>query len=203
MFVIALSLFTGCTQDVGKDKVDAIVTDVRVEAKAKPTATGETWKVDTGTSSIRAMAAKVVGKHPIDFKTFKGTVKVDGDTVTGVAFTIDMPTLEADDPKLTAHLLDDEFFDVKTHPTSTFTSSSVTAGSKEKGFTHTITGVFSIHGTSKEITFPATVAVKDAVATARTEFVLDRKDFGLTYPGMADNAIQDNVLLTVNFTAKK
>lgn len=205
MFVVAFSLLTGCTPDVGKDKVAAEVTEVKAEAKAevKAPAAGDVWQVDASASKISALSAKQVGTHPIDFKTFAATVNVAGDQVTSVDFSIDMPTLESDDPKLTKHLLNEDFFNVEKFPKATFKSKAIKAGSDKEGFTHSVTGVFTIVGTSKEITFPAKIEVKDDMAHATTEFVLDRNDFGIVYKGMSDNLIQDNVVLTVDFKAKK
>ncbi len=48
-----------------------------------------------------------------------------------------------------------------------------------------------MHGVTKSITFPATITVKDGSASLKTEFALNRKDFGIAYAGKADDLIRD------------
>lgn len=194
-----LGVLAGCVQDVGKDKVAAEVTDA-VEKRAE--ARGTAWEVDPSDSSIRALGAKITATHPIDFERFRGTITVDGDQVTAVAFTVDMDSLKSDNDRLTGHLKNEDFFDVPNHPTATFESNSVTAGG-EGGATHTVSGNLTIRGTSKGVTFPATIAMGDGTVKASTEFTIDRQDFKVAYPGKPDDLVQDNVVLTVSLLARK
>jgi polyisoprenoid-binding protein YceI len=60
-----------------------------------------------------------------------------------------------------------------------------------------------LHGVTKSITFPATINVTPDAATVESTFSVNRKDFGLNYPGAADNAIRDNVVLTLHVHATK
>jgi len=204
-----LATLVACVEDVGKDKVAATVEEVptapaKTEATtpaARPTETP--LAVDTARSSIRALGAKVTATHPIDFKDFKGTVTVDGDTVTAVEFAVDMKTLESDHPKLTSHLKDEDFFFVEKFPKATFASAAVKPGAEEEGFTHTVSGDLTLRGQTKRVTFPAKIEVAAADVSASTEFVLDRTDFGIVYPGRKDDLIQDNVRMTIAFVAPK
>ena len=69
--------------------------------------------------------------------------------------------------------------------------------------THTVTGVMNIIGKEKQVTFPAMVTFAEGQVSAKTEFALDRKDFGIVYPGKPDDLIQDKVVMTVELVAKK
>ena len=69
--------------------------------------------------------------------------------------------------------------------------------------THTVTGDLVIHGMTKRVTFPATITVGADTVTAKTEFVVDRRDFGVIYAGKADDLVQDNVVLQVDLVAPK
>lgn len=202
---LALVLTSACVADVGKGKVKADVQDVPTETTQKTdTADATTHAVDVSQSSIKALGAKITATHPIVFHTFEGSVKVAGDKLVGVSFSTDMATLEADHPKLTAHLKDKDFLDVATYPKATFESVAVEEGSKEAGeWTHTVSGDMTIHGQTKRITFPAKVAVGADKVSASTEFVLDRKDFGVTYPGKPDDLVQDNVRMNIDFVAPR
>jgi len=202
----ALLTLAACVPDVGKGKVAAEVEEVPTTQTAadETPATGTTLQVDKSQSSIGALGAKVTATHPIEWKTWTGTVTVDGNTLTGVAFETDMSTTTADVQDLTDHLRNEDFFHVEKYPTSTFKSVSITQGSSAEGdWTHTVKGDFTIRGQTKRITFPAKVSVDDTQVKASTEFVLDRKDFGITYPGMPDNLIQDNVKMSVSFVAPR
>jgi polyisoprenoid-binding protein YceI len=206
MMTVALwAALTGCVEDVGKDKVQAVVEDAQPEAveKEAPATDGTTWAVDTSRSKLHALGAKVTKQHPIVFPDFEGQIRVSESSVTGISFSADMSTLEADHPKLTAHLKDEDFFDVANHPTATFEASKIAKGAAAEGMTHTVTGALTIRGTTKQVTFPAKIEVANGTVTANTQFTIDRQDFGVTYPGRPDDLVQDNVVLTIDFVAEQ
>lgn len=208
-------LSVACIEDVGKGKHAATVQDVPTQdaaAKTNPDAMADTdakagesltLPVDVSKSSINALGAKITAKHPITFKDFSGSVTLTEDTVTGVQFEVTMATLEADQPKLTEHLLTPDFFDAAKYPTSTFKSTGISEGSNAPNMTHTVTGDLTVHGVTKRISFPAVIQVKPKQVTANSEFSINRQDFKITYPGRPDDLIQDNVVLTIKLVAKK
>ena len=73
----------------------------------------------------------------------------------------------------------------------------------EKGASHTVTGNLTLHGVTKSITFPATIAVSGGVATVESSFAINRKDFGISYAGAPDNLIRDDVALSLHVKATK
>jgi polyisoprenoid-binding protein YceI len=155
-------------------------------------------------SRVGFTGAKVTGTHQGTFTAFQGTVDLNPDdlTLSRVAVTIEMASVQADDPRLTNHLKSPDFFDIAAHPRATFTSTAVRAGGPA-GATHTLTGELSLHGVTRAITFPATVAVAPTELTARAEFTINRRDFGITYPGMPDNLIRDDVALRLELRAAR
>ena len=117
-----------------------------------------------------------------------------------------MATITSDNPRLTKHLLNEDFFHVDKFPTSTFQSTSIEAlpASGEVSPTHKIVGTMTIRGQSKTIEFPATIDVSDATKiTAKSEFAINRQDFNISYTGRADDLIQDNVVLTISLVANR
>jgi len=65
--------------------------------------------------------------------------------------------------------------------------------------THQVTGNLDLHGVEKSITFPAHIEVGDGSAKATASFKINRKDFGITHAGMAEDLIKDDVLLEMSF----
>ena len=211
---IALSL-ADCAADVGDGKAKAVVEDAPVAPVTAPVAAAgdglpvpaltasKVIAVDATQSQLGAIGAKVTAQYPITFGKFAGSVGLDGETVTGIAFAARIDSLHVEPAKLQGHLQTPDFLDATAFPFATFQSSEVKAGSDQPGFTHTITGDLTIHGKAKRVTFPATVTVEAGKVQAKTEFTIDRRDFGVVYPGMPDDLVQDNVLLQVAFVAPR
>jgi len=197
LFALAL---VGCVADVGEGKVDAVVTEATpgtIQA-----AVASTFHVDTARSSIVALGAKVTATHPIEFHDYTGEVGLAADgSVASVGFVAQIATLTSDSPRLSAHLLKEDFLFAEKYPTASFASTEVKAGSGTAGATHTVTGDLTIRGKTKRVTFPASIATTSDGVTASAEFVIDRQDFEVTYQGKADNLVQDNVVLTIKFVA--
>lgn len=204
---------TACNTDPGKGKTHAIVAApvsapqaapdlVPASASAAKPTTGTTlYRIDDTNSKIEFVGAKVTHKHSGSFGGFRGTILLeDGDPTKGrVKLEIDMPTLNVDEPKLTNHLKTADFFDVARFPRTTFVSSSVQAA----GTGYSVTGNLDLHGVSKSITFPAAIKVSGDHVAAYSEFAINRKDFGIVYPGAPDDLIKDDVLIKLLVQANK
>ncbi len=150
------------------------------------------------TSTLGFTGAKVTGSHNGTFNTFTGSIDLDATHPENSRIRVDIETnsVTTDNERLTNHLKSGDFFDVERFPRASFASTEIRAGGAN-GATHTVTGTLTLHGQSRAVTFPATIAVTPAEVTARSEFVINRRDFGLVYPGMPDNLIRDEV--TVRF----
>ena len=211
-----VGLVVGCVEDLAKDRPVAEVgeaTTVADPAADAPAATSglpvaaieapTVLPIDPARSSLGALGAKVTSKEPIDFKEFDGAIGLDGERVTAVAFAARVESLESSKEKLTAHLKKEDFLWVDEYPYATFVSTEVKEGSADSGYTHTITGDLTIRGKTKRVTFPANVTTSPTEVSAKTEFVVNRQDFAVTYPGKPDDLVQDNVVLQVAFVAAR
>lgn len=141
------------------------------------------------------VGSKVTAAHPGGWEDFSGTITVPGDDIEAgsVQLTLQMATIYADRDRLTEHLRSDDFFDVPNHPTATFESTSIVAGSAPDTFD--VTGTLTIKETANTVTFPATITIVEGVVSAEAEFAINRQDWGISYPGMPDDLIRDNVVI--------
>ena len=201
--LLALGLVS--CNDPAKNTAKADVKDA--VTKSDTGAAGGTKYAFTPNSKIGFVGAKVTASHPGGFKTFNGyfTVKDGAPVGNEHKVTIDMSSTFADggdadsSAKLTGHLKSPDFFDVGKYPQSTF---DVTELKKNSDTNYTVSGNFTLHGVTKNISFPATVAKDGETVKISSEFNINRKDFGIKYPGMPDNLIKDEVVIKLDLEAK-
>lgn len=155
----------------------------------------------TENSKVGFIGSKVTGSHKGGFKTFTGyfTVK-DGKPVgNDHKVNIDMTSTWSDNDKLTGHLKTNEFFDVEKYPQSTF---DVTSLEKKSDTEYTVAGNFTLHGVTKNISFPATVSQSGDTVKIASKFDINRKDFNINFPGKTDDLIRDEVVIELDLEAK-
>ncbi len=196
---------SGCDNNPAKDKSQATVdTAVAVTAAPAPSAGSVTYVFSNADSKLAFTGAKVTRKHEGSFSVFNGTILLvdNNPEKSTVTVDIDMTSLSADDPKLTGHLKSPDLFDAAKFPKAHFVSTSIKAGAAN-GATHTVTGNLELHGVTKSITFPATVKPHGDGVDVDAEFAINRKDFGVVYPGMPDDLIKDDILIKLQIRSKK
>jgi polyisoprenoid-binding protein YceI len=200
-----VAAFSGCAdpaKDVPKAQTAAPAAAASAPAAAASAAPAGLMKIDGAASSIKFVGANLTTEHPGGFKTFSGTIVLEGSDVTKalVAIEIDMKSVYSDDEKLTGHLKSPDFFDVESHPSAKFTTTKIEAG---EGGAHTVHGQLQLRGITKAISFPATITAADGKATASAKFAINRKDYKIEYPGKPDNLIKDDVVIELNLVASK
>lgn len=171
---------------------------VEAAADAKPVAVAD------GTAAISADNTKIqfVCAHTGDkpdprtgwFTKLSGKADVDAaaKTLKGVTVEIETASLTTDIQKLTDHLKSGDFFEVNEFPTAKFESTKV----EQTGDKATITGNLTLHGVTKEISFPATVNVSDAGVSLKSDFDIDRTQFGMTFgEGKVENKVSLSVVI--------
>jgi polyisoprenoid-binding protein YceI len=164
---------------------------------------GQKYSITPENSKVEWIGSKVTGHHNGSFQKFSGQVDYSGNPETSrVEINIDSSSITADDPKLTEHLKTADFFDVAKFPQATFVSTAIKPGG-DKGASHTVTGNLTLHGVTKAVTFPATIAATPEAITVDSSFSINRKDFGINYAGAVDNLIRDDVVLTLKIRATK
>lgn len=204
--LVATSALSAACADPAADVAKATAT---AAAAASPGAAarapaGEKIPFTPEASSIDFVGSKVTGSQAGRFGKFSGAIDLVGERPeqSRVEVEIEMGSVATDSEGLADHLKSADFFDVARHPKATFVSTEVRAGG-ERGATHTVTGDLELHGVKKSITFPATIRVEADAVAVRAEFAINRKDFGITYAGRADDLIRDEVVLRLSLRAAR
>ena len=179
------------------------VTGEAVKTASPVSAAAQKYPITPEHCKVEFVGSKVTGSHNGSFQKFTGEIDYTGDPLTSrVSFSLDTNSITTDDPKLTEHLKTADFFDVAKYPQAKFESTAIKAGG-DKGASHTVTGNLTLHGVTKSITFPATIAAAADAITVNSDFAINRKDFGINYAGAADNLIRDDVVLKLKIHAPK
>lgn len=196
-------IFLNACSDPASDKSRAVTGEAQRAASPAQVAQAQKYQITPQNSKVEFVGSKVTGSHNGSFPDFAGQIDYAGNVEQSrVNITIKTETLTTDTPDLTKHLKTADFFDVAKFPEAKFESTAIKAGG-EKGASHTVTGNLTLHGVTKSVTFPATINVAPDVATVDSSFSINRKDFGINYPGQRDNLIRDDVVLTLRIRANK
>ena len=150
-----------------------------------PGYTSGTWVIDpvhseVGFSVRHLMLSKVRGR----FAKFEGRIVTPENPLeASVEATIDLSSIDTNNPDRDAHLRSADFFDVARYPTATF--SAWVAG--WQGTRGTLTGELTLHGVSRPVALQAEYLgyAADPWGGHRAVFTatgtIDREDWGLTW----------------------
>jgi polyisoprenoid-binding protein YceI len=152
----------------------------------------ETYTIDAGHSRIGfSIRHFVINRVHGSFTKFSGTVVYDPADVKNcsVRGVIDSESINTSNEKRDSDLRGENFFDTARYPEITFESSRVDG----KNGNLNVSGKLTLHGVSREITFPVQVSgpVKDLWGKQRIgisgRFVINRRDFGIIYDRKLDS----------------
>jgi polyisoprenoid-binding protein YceI len=197
--LVAAASLTACG-DVG-DAPEATTTAVATTEEVA--FTGTAIPIASTDSTVTWIGAKLTGNHLGGFRETDGVVYVDGDAVTGADVRIDMTSIYSDNDDLTGHLMSEDFFEVQTYPEARFRTTAIRPITEadevqSETATHMVTGLLTMRDQTNEVTFPAYIAQTDAGATVQASFIIDRTNWGITYPGMQDDLINDQVRIDLD-----
>lgn len=172
-----------------------------------PLSAQDVYRIDAAHSQIGFRIRHLVAKTSGRFTRFEGAVKVDTQDMTrsSVEVKIDAASINTDNDARDKHLRSADFFDVAKFPSITFRSTAVREVEKGK---LQVTGLLSMHGITKSITFPISNAgTRPGMqpGTVVAGFIdgslkLNRNDYGIsTYPGV----LGDDVEISLDIEAGK
>lgn len=188
--IAALLILSSCFQQKSEqlaETTEAVQTNEVVDQIA-------IYNTDTAKSSLVWSGKSITDEHQ-GFITLKsGNMQFNGKELKGGEFVLDMASVKAvmhekehdsekDLEKLSKHLKAKDFFDAESFPEATFVITSVSkpAITDSTQTTLDISGNLTIKGISKNITFPATLDIKDEYILANAEFNIDRNQWGVNY----------------------
>ena len=178
--------------------------------------------VDAQASKIEWTGSKPTGKHTGTIMLADGAVFLKDSVLDSGKFNIDMNTIVVTDltgddkSNLEAHLKGtapdakeadmDHFFNVKKFPAGSF---EITSAKTENGMT-TVEGNLTLKGITKNVKFPAKVAIDGDMMTLESEiFSINRTLWNVNYgsksifDNLGDKFVNDEIELKVIVTAKK
>lgn len=155
----------------------------------------ETLSLDKKRSKIEFVGKKSDGQHDGGFRKFDAKAMADFENPedSSLSMQIDATSLWADNGKLTNHLKNPDFFDVRKYPTITFESTKVVPpkdGAGKKQGAGKVVGKMTMLGETREVTVPVQCQVNDEELTLDADFSIDRTRWGMNYgEGKIDNKV--------------
>lgn len=208
--LLAVATLTASCSNSGNKAENTEVTDA-VEA-------GDAAVLPVIESKLKWTGKKLTGEHFGTISIADGSLFLDGNSLTGGNFVIDMSTIIVEDledieynKKLTDHLYSEDFFNVDNHKEGKFEISGIEALdiTDEAGNTHLISGNLTIKGITNGIKFPAQVNINNTGVKASAKFDIDRTLWDIKYrsgkifPDIGDKVIYDEIGIELELAANR
>ncbi|MBX2968806.1 MAG: YceI family protein [Cyclobacteriaceae bacterium] len=189
----------------------SILTAICLLIGTSNTSAQATLNVVTSDSKVMWTGTKVVGFHQGIVKIKEGKVTVKDNKLTGGHFVIDMTTITCTDipesdpvPKrrLENHLKDADFFNVAKFPTARFEITEVRTH-PDNPARYLVLGNLTIKETTKRWKIEVTPTTQtDNLFIGQADLRFDRQLFGVSYKGLKDELVHDEVRLNIIIKAK-
>jgi polyisoprenoid-binding protein YceI len=198
--VVLMGMMAGCTGPTssapsvgssgGGEMSPATSNDSASSGEASPMASLTPVGIENGAIALSPAYTMIefVGTHAGNkpdprvghFGQFSGTLLVDPATkaLAGVSIKIDAASLKTEFDKLTDHLKSPDFLEVAAYPEISFQSTSIQPG---EGGLVDIVGDLTLHGETKSVTFPATIAFTENGLTLDSKAKIDRTEFKMEF----------------------
>ena len=151
------------------------------------------WVIDKAhTNILFTISHMVISDVSGQFHDYEAEILADKPDFSDlkINISIDVKSIDTDNAKRDDHLRSADFFDVAKYPEMTFISKTM---KKTGDKTYQLTGDFTMHGITKEITLDVKYSgtITDPWGNTRAGFKLtgslNRGDFGLKYNSVMDN----------------
>lgn len=212
LFAVTCLLLAACAENPA-DNVPAATVDPTVPppatgtvpsaepAESRPAPDGAVvYRITPANSKIEFEGSKVVATtHKGGFNAFNGEIHLLGDAIESAAMNvvIEAASIWTDNQGVTNHLKKPDFFDVATYPEARFELTDIT----REGNDYRVAGNFTLHGVTKNISFPAKISISNGRVLASSTFSIDRFDYNMTYAGRG-NLVRREVVIRLNIQAE-
>ncbi len=153
-------------------------------------ASAEGLELAADQSKIDFTGTKPDGKHDGGFKKFDAVADINpSNPLDGsLVIEIDTTSLWSDNEKLTNHLKNPDFFDVRKFPKIKFESIEMKPGKeRNQGI---MKAKMTMLGKTQEVEMPLTCVVDGSLVKLTSDFKIDRTRWGMTYgQGRVDNDV--------------
>lgn len=162
-----------------------------ISAAALAFAATQNWQIGTK-YNITFSNADVSGI----FKTFKGAIAFDEKNLDASKFdvSIDVASINTGNGLQNQHAKSAEWFDAAKYPVITFKSKKII----KAGAAYQVTGDLTIHGVTKEISFPFTFQNKGASGVFAASFTVNRLDYHIGKAGDVADALKLSISVPVD-----
>ena len=159
-----------------------------IRYRIQPEASEVTFRATSRLMNAEGRFHRVSGDvtlDPQDFSAAKITLSIEASSIdTGIGMR-------------DSHLRSEDFFDVKKYPAITFESQRVEGSGRRAN----VYGQLTIHGVTREIEVPVEVALSNVALTAKGEFIVNRRDYGMNYDSFI-NPVGNDVRVQFTFRAR-
>jgi len=171
----------------------------------------EVYNVDKVHSEVSFQVKHLMSSVRGRFTDFAGAVSVDAarPEASSVEFTVKTASVDTAIADRDKHLRSADFFDAEKLPEISFKSTAI---SKTGENSYAVTGNFTMHGVTKQVTLPVTFTgyAKDPWGGERAGFALattlNRKDYGMVWNKVLDAGgmlLSDDVRIEISLEAVK
>ena len=162
----------------------------------------EAYKIDENHSFANWSLRHVVSKTSGTFSDITGKILIDRENLanSSVDAKINMLSVNSSHAKRDKHIKEADYLDTEKFATATFVSKKIEAKSNTEGV---MTGIFTMHGVAKEMTFPFKVLGfgTDPWGGYRTGFeaktTLKASDFGFGWGIKPNASVGDDIEITL------
>lgn len=153
-------------------------------------AQAESLKLVKDKSKIDFVGKKTDGSHKGGFKEFKveADANVDAPEKSKLKIEIETKSLWSDDEKLTDHLKNPDFFDVRKYPTIKFEMTGMEGVGTDAP---TLIGKLTMLEKTYDLRVPCKATMSDSEIILEADFKLDRTKWGMNYgAGKINNEVE-------------
>lgn len=137
-----------------------------------------------------------------DLKGLSGSIEIDPYHLDKAVFnvSVEAKTIDTDNKMRDDHLRSGSYFDAEKFPLITIRSTRINLPKDKKTQAYYFTGTLTMHGVTKNVSFPFTTSSKGKDQLFTGSFQINRSDFGI---GSSGGVMGSTVKISLSVLAKK